>query len=208
MNIFALDKDPVVAAQMSCDKHIVKMILESAQMLCTAKRVLDGTEYMDKTKNGRNIKRWRLDNPNEEATIYKAGWLGHPSTQWVMKSAYNYIWLYRHFKALNDEFMNRFPKNKKTGGHKSFILLGDLLSVPPKNAPLNVIGTLPTPAMPDECKVYDENNKIMVVPSYRKYYIMKKKRFAVWSKPATIPEWFTIGCKQQELLDTELFEAV
>ena len=54
MNIFALDKDPVVAAQMSCDKHIVKMILESAQMLCTAKRVLDGTEYMDKTKNGRN----------------------------------------------------------------------------------------------------------------------------------------------------------
>ena len=61
-----------------------------------------------------------------------------------MKSAYNYIWLYRHFKALNDEFMNRFPKNKKTGGHKSFILLGDLLSVPPKNAPLNVIGTLHT----------------------------------------------------------------
>ena len=38
MNIFALDKDPVVAkAQMSCDKHIVKMILESAQMLCTQK---------------------------------------------------------------------------------------------------------------------------------------------------------------------------
>ena len=35
---------------------------------------------------------------------------------------------------------------------------------------------------------------------------MKKKRFAVWPKPATIPEWFTIGCKQQELLDTELFE--
>ena len=61
--------------------------------------------------------------------------------------------------------------------------------------------------MPEECKVYDEDNKIMVVPSYRKYYIMKKKRFAVWSKPATIPEWFTIGCKQQDLLDTELFEA-
>ena len=60
--------------------------------------------------------------------------------------------------------------------------------------------------MPEECKVYDEDNKIMVVPSYRKYYIMKKKRFNVWSKPATIPEWFTIGCKQQDLLDTELFE--
>ena len=55
MNIFYLDKNPVVAAQMSCDKHVVKMILESAQMLCSAKRVLDGTEYTDLTKNGRKI---------------------------------------------------------------------------------------------------------------------------------------------------------
>ena len=47
---------------MMCDKHIIKMILESAQMLCTAKRVLDGKEYFDTTKNGRKIKRWRLDN--------------------------------------------------------------------------------------------------------------------------------------------------
>ena len=42
MNIFYLDTDPVLAAQMQCDKHVVKMILESAQMLCTAHRVLDG----------------------------------------------------------------------------------------------------------------------------------------------------------------------
>ena len=34
MNIFVIDKDPVVAAQNLCDKHVVKMILESAQMLC------------------------------------------------------------------------------------------------------------------------------------------------------------------------------
>ena len=42
MNIFYLDKDPVKAAKYSCDKHVVKMILESAQMLCTAHRVQDG----------------------------------------------------------------------------------------------------------------------------------------------------------------------
>ena len=90
MNIFYLDKDPVKSPQMSCDKHVVKMILESAQMLCTAKRVLDGIEWTDYTKNGRKIKRWRLDNTNEEAIIYKAGWLKHPSTQWVMASTYNY----------------------------------------------------------------------------------------------------------------------
>ena len=45
MNIFYLDRDPVIAAQMMCDKHVVKMILESAQMLSTAHRVLDGDEY-------------------------------------------------------------------------------------------------------------------------------------------------------------------
>ena len=42
MNIFYLDKDPKKAAEYSCDKHVVKMILESAQMLCTAHRVQDG----------------------------------------------------------------------------------------------------------------------------------------------------------------------
>ena len=104
MNIFYVDKNPETAAKMMCDKHIIKMILESAQMLCTAKRVLDGKEYFDTTKNGRKIKRWRLENSNEEAIIYKAGWLNHPSTQWVMKSAYNYIWLYKHMMALNEEF--------------------------------------------------------------------------------------------------------
>ena len=41
MNIFFLDKDPIIAAQYHCDKHCVKMILESAQLLSTAHRVLD-----------------------------------------------------------------------------------------------------------------------------------------------------------------------
>ena len=111
MNIFYVDKNPVTAAKMMCDKHIIKMILESAQMLCTAKRVLDGIEYTDFTKNGRKIRRWRLENSNEEAIIYKAGWLKHPSTQWVMKSAYNYIWLFNHFMALNQEYKLRWQKN-------------------------------------------------------------------------------------------------
>ena len=48
MNIFYLHKDPIIALPMSCDKHVVKMILESAQLLSTCHRVQDGTEY-DKT---------------------------------------------------------------------------------------------------------------------------------------------------------------
>ena len=186
MNIFYLDKNPNTAAKMMCDKHIIKMILESAQMLCTAKRVLDGKLYMAKTKNGRNIKRWRLDNDNEEATIYKAGWLGHPSTQWVLKSAYNYNWLYNHMIALNEEYKLRWQKTKN---HISIDKLGMLLKDPPKNAPINVIGTDATPAMPDHCKIPND-----VVGSYRKYYILEKIRFAKWEKPnAIMPEWFKEG---------------
>ena len=47
MNIFYLDRDPKIAAQMMCDKHVVKMILESAQMLSTSHRVLDGDKSAD-----------------------------------------------------------------------------------------------------------------------------------------------------------------
>ena len=47
MNIFVLDNDPDTAARMMCDKHVVKMIVESAQMLSTAHRVLDGIEWTD-----------------------------------------------------------------------------------------------------------------------------------------------------------------
>ena len=51
MNIFYVDKDPIVAAKMLIDKHVVKMIVESAQMLSTAHRMIDGTQYQGKTKS-------------------------------------------------------------------------------------------------------------------------------------------------------------
>ena len=78
MNIFYLDKNPVVAAQMQCDKHVVKMILESAQMLSTAHRVLDGNEYADKKG------------------LYKMAHKNHPSTIWARSSLENYVWLFDH----------------------------------------------------------------------------------------------------------------
>ena len=101
MNIFYVDKHPVRAAEQMCDKHIVKMILESAQLLCTCHRVQDGKEYYGKTANGRKIKRWTHPNSNLEPLLYKAGWVKHPSTIWLFESAYNYIWLYKHMMALN-----------------------------------------------------------------------------------------------------------
>ena len=94
MNIFHLDQDPVVAAESMCDKHVVKMIVEYAQLMSTAHRVLDGEEYYDKTKNGRRIKRWRLKPAAQERLLYKASHVNHPSNIWTRQSNKNYRWLY------------------------------------------------------------------------------------------------------------------
>jgi hypothetical protein len=60
MNVFYLHEDPKICATMHADKHVVKMIVEYGQMMSTAHRVLDGTEWYDRTINNRRIKRWRL----------------------------------------------------------------------------------------------------------------------------------------------------
>lgn len=187
MNIFYLSKDPIEAAKMSIDKHVCKMIIESAQMLSTAHRILDGIEYYDKTSNGRKIKRWKHSNPNLEPLLYKASHVNHPSTKWVMDNYFHYVWLYNHMCALNDEFKLRYGHTKD---HMTIQKLKDVLKQPPKNIAVNKIGTDPTPAMPDECKVPGD-----VVASYRKYYIMKKKPFATWKSPAVMPNWFKEGVK-------------
>ena len=96
MNIFYLDRHPIKAAQMMCDKHVVKMILESAQMLSTAHRVLDGDEYAD------------------EVGLYKMAHKNHPSTIWVRSSLENYTWLYDHMVALMVEYTYRYGKHHAT----------------------------------------------------------------------------------------------
>ena len=77
MNIFVLDKNPIRAAQLQCDKHVVKMIVESAQMLSTAHRILDGTKTKRPSKSGkRMVDYWVHPDNNLENTLYKAV---HPS---------------------------------------------------------------------------------------------------------------------------------
>jgi hypothetical protein len=82
--------------------------------------------------------------------------------------------------ALGDEYTKRYGKV-----HLTIEKLGDILKHPPKNAKLNVKGYDATPAMPDECKIPGD-----VVGSYRKYYVMKKQRFATWKSPSVVPQWW------------------
>ena len=90
MNIFYLDRNPEIAAQMMCDKHVVKMILESAQMLSTAHRVLDGDGYANKYG------------------LYKSTHKNHPSAIWARTNGENYVWLWNNFDALRSEYSYRY----------------------------------------------------------------------------------------------------
>lgn len=178
MNIFYLHPDPKICAEMHVDKHVVKMILEYAQLLSTAHRILDGEEYID-ASSGRRIKRWRLEDTIMESVLYKASHINHPSAIWTRQSRENYDWLFCLFKELLQEYTYRYGKIHATDRLVYF------LRIPPKNIPDGHL-TQPTPAMPDEYKVPDS------IQSYRNYYVGAKKSFAKW-KNRPIPEWFEIA---------------
>lgn len=169
MNLFYLDIRPEKCATLHCDKHVVKMIIEYAQLMSTAHRMLDGSEYEDKTKNGRRIRRWKHPNNNMENVLYKASHINHPTAVWTRESLGNYQYLYKLFCALCDEYTYRYGKT-----HLTDTLLRQVLGEPPQNIP-NERFSAPPPAMPDDCK---EKN---VINAYHKYYRLYKKDFARWT---------------------------
>ena len=181
MNIFVLDNDPVVSAQLQCDKHVVKMIVESAQMLSTAHRILDGVEEIRPSKSGKTRQKyWCLKNPEMEDTLYAAVHRGHPCTIWTMKSALNYQWHYQHFVALCDEYTYRYGKI-----HSTDRLLRGLLANLPWNIPLaaQTPFAVAMQAFP-ECIQEDP------VMSYRSFYQTKQARFKMVWTDRPVPEWF------------------
>lgn len=189
MNIFVLDSDPVLAAQYQCDKHVVKMIVESAQMLSTAHRLLDGLcvpEQVVSPKTGKTRlkKIWQLEDRDLNSVLYNVTHPGHPSTIWTMESMGNYLWHYQHFCALCDEYTHRYGKKHMTDTKLRFVL---------DQAPENIrdIGLTPFRlAMKSNPDCIDPSNP---VASYRKFYRTKQARFKmVWSK-RNVPDWFTVS---------------
>ena len=107
MNIFYLHEDPHLAASYVYDKHKVKMILESAQMLCTAHRYY-----------------------GNENVPYKTAHLNHPSSIWVRENTHHYYWLYEHMLALGNEYTKRYNKT-----HLSDEIIVFLESILPQCSP-------------------------------------------------------------------------
>jgi hypothetical protein len=100
MNIFVLDANINKCAKYHCDQHVVKMILESVQIMCTAL------------------------NKKGFITPYKSTHVKHPCVLWVEKSYDNFLWLSKLAFALNDEYKYRYMK---TSNHGSIDVLYEIM---------------------------------------------------------------------------------
>jgi len=176
MNIFYLDNDPKVCAEMHVDKHCVKMILEYAQLLSTAHRVLDGIQIVGLSKSGRKQTRYELSD-NRDIILYSATHINHPSAIWVRQSEQNYRWLFALFCELLKEYTYRYGKL-----HACERLVTSL-GRPPQNIDMDKRFTEPTPAMPDNYKVSGDS-----ISSYKNYYLGDKQRMFSWKNRPT-PDW-------------------
>ena len=181
MNIFILDNDPVKAAQQQCDKHVPKMIVESAQMLSTAHRMLDGTLERRASKSGkRMVHYFKLEDERRENLLYKAVHFNHPCTIWTRESSSNYRWHYEHFIALCREYTYRYGKT-----HKTESVLGLELGLLPKNITMGDYTPFKLAMKSNpECMFEDP------IKSYRAFYQTKQHRFnMIWTK-RDVPGWF------------------
>lgn len=126
MNIFYLDEDPFSCAKMHCDKHVVKMLLEYAQLMSTAHRVLNPEDCRE--------------------TLYKATHINHPSAIWARQTSRNYLWLFELWDNLLCEYTARYNRY-----HKSQTLWPQLIFVP-KSIPIGEMTPMPQ-CMPAQHKI-------------------------------------------------------
>jgi hypothetical protein len=158
------------------------MILEYAQLLSTAHRVLDGVPTVGHSASGRKQTRYVIADVRDDI-LYSATHINHPSAVWVRQSDKNYDWLFSLYQALMCEYTYRYGKVHACSK------LEMCLAKIPGNIPQKPF-TEPTPAMPDDVKIL--GNSIL---SYRNYYIKNKMHLASWKgkiNSRIVPQWYMI----------------
>ncbi len=124
MNIFVLSENPRECAKMHCDKHVVKMILETAQLLSTALH----------------------ESGNSELAPYKKNHINHPCSIWARESLENWVWLRELGKELYKEYKYRYNNKIHKAGEVIMNLYGILPNIEAKGLTKFKL------AMPDEYK--------------------------------------------------------
>lgn len=201
MNIFILDESPILAARAQHDRHVVKMILESCQMLSTA------------CQEHGFIKSQLDSGIATPADLYKSTHMNHPASIWARASAANFAWLVIHLDALLAEYHRRFPGKTHACESMKFAFAGLAAR----------LSGLPHPTKPHRGSLGfytdDSNDRIVVNPrliefamtqhtpfhfcgpdqyatastidSYRAYYLAEKAPGNRWTRPDYMPEWLT-----------------
>jgi hypothetical protein len=159
------------------DRHVVKMILETAQLLSTAHRVIDGVEYVGQSQSGRKAKRWKLSG-NADAIMYAATHINHPSAVWVRENSANYVWLYDHLLALGREYTYRYGRT-----HLTIDKLKDIL----KEAPEQIAESKVMTKMPS-CMDKQYIVSLDPIVNYRNYYNYGKTDLLRWTERDP-PSW-------------------
>lgn len=154
MNIFYLSENPRIAAEYHCDKHVVKMILETAQLLYSAHWVLGSTL---------------------PENAYKLAHKNHPCAIWCRSSLFNYLWLASLGFWLCKEYQYRYGEQKihRTESHIIW-----LLHNPPKS--ISFAGkTAIAQAMPLE---YKDINPIKAYQTYYIESKHKQRKIVKYTK--------------------------
>ncbi len=173
MNLFILSLIPREVAEAMMDKHIVKIILEAVQMLCSARRILL---------------------PNDEdgnAPLYKIAHKNHPVTIWCRESQANFIWTLDLIDEMHKEWQYRYS-HPETKIHKSYTVAQYLREHLPDASLFPQQRLTPfAQAMPDQYKC--END---AVQAYRNYYMSEEKqKIATWNKKRAAPAWYIKNVK-------------
>lgn len=192
MNLFVLDNDLDKCAEYHVDKHVVKMILEAAQILCTnmwidtylgsVPRKLTKEENAELSELRKS---WKSVSMEQRTIPYLPTMQNHPCTIWARESLDNFYWTHNYANALNEEYCYRYGKR-----HKS---VENVINKLPEPKNIEQHGLTPfAMAMPDELKNEDD-----IIQSYRNYYMLDKATFASWKGRET-PAWW-----DEELADYE-----
>jgi len=204
MNIFFLALCATECAQMHGDKHVIKMILETAQMLSTIYRFVNGERPNIKTDKLRKLMEEKHPVVHKDDTWivkceescgmkpYRMTHYKHGSVLWARQNVENYIWLTQLGLALCEEKLKRYPNNPP---HKSQPLIEWFANNPPSSNYFDAPSSSFTPpylAMPDNLK--SENEECTIenhIELYRKYYRSKQEEGIVFYKriPERKPQW-------------------
>lgn len=171
MNIFITDNDPQACARNLDDVRLNKMILETAQMLCTV----------------------AYEHLTDDIIPYKSTHVNHPCTRWVRSSTDALVWTVQHFNALYNEKLYRTGKP-----HLSYSKLQPMLSQLARTLVIDYDKQLdgpPNPVYAGDYPVHDVG-KLDAIKSYRNTMVHKwtddiaKGRAPTW-RGRDIPEWAT-----------------